>query len=82
MFQVLPQLFPCLCFSVAMYTLQFLFPGVVSMPVTWNQFVLVILTVHISILDCRISHAHEIMTTDANEDDIGGYLGLKLYHTK
>ncbi len=51
------------------------------MPVTWNHIVLVIVTVHSGILDSRISHAHEIMTTVGSEDDVGGYLGFKLYHT-
>ncbi len=43
-----------------------------------NYIVVVILTVQCGILDRRISHAHEIVTADGSEDDIGGYLGAYL----
>ncbi len=38
--------------------------------------------VQCGILDSRISHAHEIMTANGGKDDIGGYLGLKIYQTQ
>ncbi len=82
MLQVLPLLFPCLGFSVAMNALQLLFPGVPSPPFTMYHIVVVILLVHSDILDCRIFHAHEIMTADGSEDDVGGYLCLELDDTQ
>ncbi len=53
-------------------------PGVPSSPFAWYHIVVVILPVHNSILDCRISHAQEIVTADGSEDDIGRYLWLEL----
>ncbi len=40
------------------------------------------LPVHSGILDCRISHAHEIVTGYGSEDNMGGYLWLELDDTQ
>ncbi len=80
--QVLPLLFSCLGFSVAMNALQLLFPGVPSSSFVRYHIVVVILPVHRGILDRRISHVHEIVTADGSEDDIGGYLWLELDDTQ
>ncbi len=76
--QVLPLLFPCLGFSVAVNALQLLFPGVPSSPFTRYHIVVVILPVHSGILGHRISYEHEIVTADGSEDDISGYLWQEL----
>ncbi len=80
--QVIPQLFPCLAFSVAMNALQLLFPGVHSSLFARYHIVVVILLLHSGILGHRISHANEIVTADGSEDNIGGYLWLELDHTQ
>ncbi len=83
MLQVLPLLFPCLGFWVDGNALQLLFPGVPSSPFARYNIVAVILHVHSSILDHRISHVHDIVTTaDGSEDDIGGYLWMELDDTQ
>ncbi len=80
--RVLPQLFPCLAFSVAMNALQLLCPGVPSSLFARYHIFVVILLVHSGILEHKISHAHEIVTADGSEDDVGGYLWLELDHTQ
>ncbi len=82
MLQVLPQLSPCLAFSVFMNVLQLMFPGIPSLPFARYHIVVVILPVHRGILDHRISHSHEIVRADGSEDDIGGYVWLELDDTQ
>ncbi len=78
-FQVFPQLFACLGFSVSRNTLQLLLPSICSSLFSGYQLVIGILPVHCYIMDIRISHPHQDVAANGSRHNGRGYIWLKFY---